>query len=182
LTIDPKRFLKRLGAVVTPLLGRSIKGGENRVVRIAALNSDLCAKVLDMRDCETISDWVGPLPEVRYDDGFRWPEPDPPESYRGEAEDYEPYTQEQQANLRYRFRFYDRELFWKQHERHVQGWSAGTLGYKLERSLLEIEGDDSVASQLEAQARALTERVQRDIGEALRRREARLSRLGRGKA
>ena len=56
-------------------------------------------------------------------------------------------------------------------------WKTGTLGYKLERSLLEIDGDNGVIQQLRAQAEDLVVRVQNRIDAALSAREEPLVRL-----
>jgi hypothetical protein len=179
--VPTRSIVERLDAKIPSmrnLINRSINGRYIPVAQIVALNSDVSATVLGFDDCGSISDWVGPLPNVRQfssscipDLGHRM------DDVQGRDLQEEHEACERDRQYRFRFRnYYDMAT----DERHIQGWRAGTLGYKLERSLLEIEGKDSIESQLEAQARALTERVQRDVGEALRRREERLSRLGRG--
>jgi hypothetical protein len=158
------------------LLGRELYQNEVNPARVLAFGSEEAQRALDFPDCGTISNWVGPRPEVVYSGGIRLdPEPD--------FDDYARWQDWQQArqeaddrNRTHRFRFgrFEQET---EDERYPMSWKAGTLGYKLERSLLEIDGDSGVIQQLRAQAENLTDEVRIKIDAALSARDERLVRL-----
>ena len=166
------------------LLGRELYQDEDRPGRVLAFGSDGAQHMLNLSDCRTISDWVGPLPDGPYNGlysgGIR-PGPEPVVNDRSDEErwrDWQCARQEAEDRDRvFRFRFADHNGEGPKEERYPMSWKTGTLGYKLERSLLEVDGDEGVIQQLRAQAMDLVVAVQNRIDAALSAREERLVRL-----
>ena len=160
------------------LLGRKLYHGEARPARVLAFSSEEAQQLLDLPDCGGISDWVGPVPDLDYSGCRLGPRPSDDDPAQWERLQEWEMTRQQMVdwNRSYRFRFaVDQEP--DQPERYPMIWKAGTLGYKLERSLLEVEGEDSVVQQLRSKAERLIAEVQNKIGVALSAREERLARL-----
>lgn len=151
--------------------------------RVMALSSQLAQSILGLPDCGTISDWVGPLPGVSY---FPHPGPEPDagfdrseEAWQAASIAHEKWYHEcceaDAAEVAYRFRFAETEAGGPAtSEQFLMGWQEGSLGFKLERSILEVTGEHSVTSQLRAEAQALTDRVMSSVDVALRLRNRRL--------
>lgn len=160
-------------------LGRGPHDLEGQPMRVLALSSAEAQALLDLPDSGAISDWVGPVPEVTYSEIRPGEEPtdwDAPDHNRRHAAWWQAKEVMKEEDARYRFRFRGHDVP-DVVERFPMAWEEGTLGYKLERSLLEIDGADGVIAQLGAQARALTSRVEQAANAALKARNARLARL-----
>jgi hypothetical protein len=165
------------------LLGRQLYQDEATPARILAFSSEEAQRVLDLPDCGGISDWVGPLPDQLYSGFQLWPEPKTDDPFSadqwGKWQDWECARREGlQRDEAYRFRFASLQSQEPApQERYPMSWRAGTLGYKLERSLLEIDDDNGVIQQLRAQAEHLVAEVQNKVGAALSARDERLTKL-----
>ncbi|PWC46808.1 hypothetical protein TSA6c_08520 [Azospirillum sp. TSA6c] len=157
------------------LIGRGLYHDEGSAARVLAFSSELAQRVLDLPDCRSISDWVGPVPGVDYS-GIQL-EPEPPVDDHSRWDDWNNARQHaKDRDRKYRFRFVvDQEPDLP--ELYPMSWKQGTLGYKLERSLLEVEGEDGVLQHLRAQAEGLVAELQEKVEVALRAREERLTNL-----
>lgn len=158
------------------LMGRELYRDESSPARVLAFSSEEAQLLLDLPDSQPIADWVGPLPDDNSGIQLR---PEPPRDMDN-LQRWDDWNNERQhakdRDRRYRFRFaVDQEPDLP--ELYPMSWKEGTLGYKLERSLLEVEGEDAVIQQLRAQAEYLVAEVQNKIEEALRAREERLAKL-----
>ncbi len=160
------------------LLGRKLYRDEATPARILAFSSEGAQRVLDLLDCGSISDWVGPLPDVDYSGIRPGPKPavDDPSDEKRWHDWYAARQEAGERNYTHRFRFAASQEP-AQPERYPMCWRTGTLGYKLERSLLEIQDDHGIIQQLRAQAEHLVAETQNKIGEALKARDERLTKL-----
>ncbi len=157
-----------------PLFGRPLTAKDWCPVRCLLLTDDASQRYLDLPDNGRLSDWVGP----EWNDARLGAEP----SFDGVDEEEKSYRLDQWMEWRreqihaYRYRF-EREHEGAIPEAYVHAWPEGTVGYKLERTLMEVEGADSIGTDLLCKAEVLSEIVHADARAALDTRAARLARI-----
>lgn len=103
-----------------------------------AFSSKVAQQALTLTDYRTMFDWDGPNPDRSY--SFRLgPKPDNSDLRR--LPDWEcPQKEANDRDRECRFSFAGRNGDGPPEERYPLSWKRGTLAYKLERCLLEVDG------------------------------------------